>query len=162
MVSHDGAVLGIRLRRTDGFKFAVKGGREGLFIPSGVEAEAAPLLICEGPTDTAALLDLGFRNVVGRPSCTGGAKLLCDLTRRRRPSDVVIVADGDEPGRRGAGNLASILLAHAPGVRVIAPPEGIKDAREWLKAGGRREDVEKAIDAAPVRRLTVRVTIKCL
>jgi hypothetical protein len=101
---------------------------------------------------------MGFRGVAGRPSCTGGSRLLVELVRRRPPSEVVIVADGDEPGRRGADDLASVLLAYAPAVRAIAPPEGVKDARAWLRAGGTRQDVEAAIRAAPVRRLTVRAT----
>ena len=149
-----GNVVGIRLRRPDGFKFAVKGGKEGLFIPENRKAESSPLLVCEGSTDAAALLDMGFANVVGRPSCTGGIKLLVQLVQRS-PSEVIIVADGDEPGRRGADNLASVLLIYAPAVRVIVPPDGIKDARDWLRAGGKRADVERVIGAAPVRRLTV-------
>jgi hypothetical protein len=155
MVGSDGQVLGIRLRRPAGFKFAVKGGREGLFLPAGAEAGNSPLLICEGPTDAAALWDMGFGAVVGRPSCTGGVKLLCELVRRWRPAEVVVVADGDEPGCRGADNLAAVLVVYVPVVRVICPPGGIKDAREWLRAGGTRADVDKAIAAAPVRRLVV-------
>jgi DNA primase len=162
MVGTDGAVRGIRLRRPGGYKFAVKDGRDGLFLPAGAEAAGGPLLICEGPTDAAALIDMGFGAgaVAGRPSCTGGVKLLCELVRRRRPLEVVVLADGDEPGRRGAANLASVLLAYAPAVRVIAPPEGVKDAREWLRAGGTRRDAEAAIQAAPARRLSVRATVR--
>jgi phage/plasmid primase-like uncharacterized protein len=158
MLDADGHVLGIRLRRSNGFKFSVTGGKEGLFLPAGVQGKSslALLLICEGPTDAAALLDFGFTNVVGRPSCTGGIKLLLDLVREELPSEVVIVADNDEPGRRGADNLASALTAYAPAVRTITPPPGIKDARAWLQAGGTRRDVEEAIRATPVRRLTVR------
>jgi hypothetical protein len=150
-----GDVLGIRLRGPDGRKFAVKGGKEGLFIPSTAEGEPGALLICEGPTDTAALLDMGFRNVVGRPSCSGGTKLLVELVRRRVPPEVVIVSDGDKPGRRGAWNLGSVLVGYAP-VRIITPPEGLKDARDWLQAGGSRRDVEQAMGAASVRRLAIR------
>jgi hypothetical protein len=151
-----GLVLGIRLRREDGRKFAVRGGREGLFLPADGAGRDGPLFIGEGPTDTAALLDLGFPGVAGRPSCTGGIRLLVDLVQGRRPGAVVIVADADEPGRRGADNLASVLAAYAPAVRVIAPPDGTKDARAWVRAGATRQDVEQVIGAAPVRRLAVR------
>jgi 5S rRNA maturation endonuclease (ribonuclease M5) len=151
-----GRVLGIRLRRPNGSKYAVKGSKEGLFLPAGTEADSSTLLICEGPTDTAALLDLGFVSVVGRPSCTGGVKLLSELVRRRQPAEVVVVSDSDEPGRRGADNLGSVLVAYVPAVRVISPPADIKDVRAWLQVGGMRGDVEEVIDAAPVRRLTIR------
>lgn len=156
MLTPAGDVLGIRLRQSNGFKFSVAGGREGLFLPSASDGSDSRLLIAEGPTDTAALLDMGFVSVAGRPSCTGGIRLLVDLVRLRRPPEAVIVADADEPGRRGASNLAAVLLVHVPVVRVIGPPEGIKDARAWLRTGGTRKDVEQATAAAPARRLAVR------
>jgi hypothetical protein len=151
-----GRVVGIRLRREDGRKFSVRGGREGLFLPATAPARPAPLLICEGPTDTAALIDLDFANVVGRPSCTGGIRLLAELVQRREPTAVIIVTDNDEPGRRGGDNLASVLAVYATTVQVIAPPPGVKDARAWLQAGATRQDVEQVIQAGPLRRLTVR------
>jgi hypothetical protein len=151
----DGRTVGIRLRRPDGTKYAVRGGREGLFLPPAPESTGERLLICEGPTDAAALLDLGYGHVAGRPSCTGGVRLLCELARRRRPGDVVIVADADDPGRRGADALAGALVCYTPAVRVIVPPGGAKDARNYLKGGGTRAALEAAIGAAPVRRLRV-------
>jgi hypothetical protein len=155
-----GVVVGIRLRRPSGFKFAVTGSKEGLFLPAGaLDSAGGRLLVCEGPTDTAALLDLGFLAVVGRPSCTGGIKLLVEMARRR-PSEIVVVADGDEPGQRGADALASILAAYVPAVRVITPPTGIKDARAWKRAGATRQELEQLIVASAVRRLTVRTAAR--
>jgi hypothetical protein len=154
-----GKLLGIRLRREDGGKFAVKGSREGLFLPEGNSEQSETLFVCEGPTDTAALLDLGFGNVAGRPSCTGGVRLLAELVQHRKPAAVVIVADNDGPGHLGADKLASVLACYAPTVRVIAPPAGIKDARAWLRAGAQRQDVEHLPVAAPARRLTVRAIL---
>jgi len=159
MTDAAGRVLGIRLRRPDGRKLAVRGGREGLFVPAGLAAAGGRLLVCEGPTDTAALLDLGFA-AVGRPSCTGGVKLLVELVGQRQPAEVVIVADGDQPGQRGANALAVSLAAYVPGVRIITPPVGIKDARAWRQAGATAADVAVAIDAAPVRRLTISTSRK--
>ncbi len=156
MRDSSGDVLGIRLRRSDGSKFAVKSGREGLFLPEDADASESPLLICEGPTDVTALMDMGFAHAVGRPSCTGGIKLVTELCQRRHPPEVVIVSDGDEPGRRGADILASVLVAYVPTVRVIVLPDGIKDARCWLRAGGTRRDVEKHIADAAVRRLVIK------
>ena len=150
-----GLVKGIRLRLPDGRKLSVRGGHEGLFIPADLPSGES-LLICEGPTDTAALLDLGFP-AVGRPSCLGGVRLLVDLVHRHKPPEVVIVADGDSPGRRGAEALAAVLVAHVPRVRVIEPPAGIKDARGWKQHGATSADVQAVIDATPVRRLKIQV-----
>jgi hypothetical protein len=159
MRSGDGRVVGIRLRRPDGRKLSVKGGHEGLFIPHGI-TPGIRLLIAEGPTDTGALLDLGFA-AVGRPSCTGGVKHLTELVSQRRPGEVVIVADRDAPGQRGAGNLASVLVAYVPGgVRVITPPAPHKDARAWAQTGATAADIQALIEAAPVRRLAVSVVRK--
>lgn len=145
-------VVGIRRRLPSGRKCAVRGSRNGLFIPTEL-SEIGPLLICEGESDTAALLTLGF-NCVGRPSCTGGVSHIVRLVRGR---NVVLCADADEPGQRGAANLASVLRLYCPRVRIIKPPDGIKDARAWLQAGGTHRDIQAAIDAAPVMQLKTKV-----
>jgi hypothetical protein len=149
-----GAILGIRLRKEDGCKLAVRGGHDGLFLPAGWDAgpEGGRLFVTEGPTDTAALLDLGVGAVVGRPSCTGGGRLVTEVAGQRRPREVVLVADNDLPGRQGAERLAGVLIAAGQIVRVIRPPAGVKDARAWLVAGGTRAEVEQAMAAVPSRR----------
>jgi hypothetical protein len=152
-----GDVLGVRLRLPGGKKLSVKGGKEGLFIPTLPTATCplpTTLLIAEGPTDTAALLDLGF-HAIGRPSCTGGVALLVDLLQKHRPEGVVIVADADAPGQRGAETLATVLLVYSQSVRIVAPPSGVKDAREWKRSGATTADVQRMIEAAPVRKLAV-------
>jgi len=154
MVNSAGQVVGIRLRFPNGRKLAVTGGHEGLFIPDGLDY-AGPLIMAEGPTDCAALLDMEF-SVIGRPSCSGGVRHCIEVARAYWPVDVVVMADGDQPGQRGAESLASALLAVARSVRVIWPPQGLKDGRAWRQAGATRVDVERAIEAAPVRKLAVR------
>jgi len=154
MLDPRGNVVGIRLRRPNGFKFAVAGGKEGLFLPVDSRPDES-LIVAEGPTDTAALFDLGFRNVAGRPNCAGGVKLLVELVRIRHRPEVVILADGDKPGQCGAENLATVLVAYSPAVRIIQPPDGIKDAREWLRAGGTHQDVDAVIASAAIRRLVI-------
>lgn len=136
-------VIGIRRRFPDGKKFTLKGTCNGLFIPDDVLAADDDLFICEGPTDTGALLDLGF-NAIGRPSCSSGADMLKVVLRRKR-RDVVIVSDNDEPKRRpdgsiyypgqdGAKKLAEDLKGFAHSIRVIKPLKH-KDIRQWLIAG---------------------------
>jgi len=136
-----GAIVGIRLRKPAGFKYCIRGSRSALFIPTGIES--ATLCIAEGPTDCAALLDMGLA-AVGRPSCTGGISLLLKLVRRLRSRNVVIVADGDEPGRAGAKTLADELSWLTVELRIVTPPPGIKDAREWKQQGATAADVLSA------------------
>jgi hypothetical protein len=150
------AVTGFRLRFEDGKKLSVRGGREGLFIPENLRGDG-PLVICEGPTSCAALLDLGF-DAVGRPSCSGGiqtVKELLDGLRARR--DVVVFGDRDTPkplpnggtflpGQNGARRLAREILALTRSLKVVIPPYA-KDARAWVQAGASRAVVEAVIRA---------------
>ena len=73
---HDGHgdVCGIRTRLADGSKRAVTGSRAGVFLTT-VPMDV-PAVVCEGPTDAAAALALGFEPI-GRPSCAG-----CSCTMR--------------------------------------------------------------------------------
>lgn len=141
-------IIGIRLRRkADGFKWAVKGSRNGLFFPESFSLLDPPtrVLICEGPTDRAALDDMGF-DAIARPFCRGGVEHLRQLFRKLKDTRRIVVGDNDGPGRDGVKALAEVL---AP-CKVIFPPSKFKDARQWLNAGGRRSDVEGFIDNAVV------------
>lgn len=128
----NGRICGIRLRSPDGHKWAVKGSRAGLFIPHG--PMQLTLWICEGPTDTAALHQLGLC-AVGRDSCTGGKADLEAFVNRIKPRVVVIVADPDAPGQRGAADLRDHL---GRGV-IVTPPA--KDVREWVRGGATVKDL---------------------
>jgi hypothetical protein len=156
MTDARGTVIGVRLRSDDGRKYAVRGSRNGLFVPVDLPAEG-PLLVCEGPTSCAALLDLGFA-AVGRPSCSGGGWLVRDLLRRGARRDVVLFGDHDEakprpdgsvfyPGQEGADRLAADLLPAARSLKVVVPPFA-KDARDWKRDGATRDVVNAVIRAA--------------
>lgn len=157
MADSRGRILGIRLRSLSGRKFAVTGGHDGIFVPEGLDA-SGQLLIAEGPTDTAAILDLGF-DAIGRPSCRGGSALLAELVRINRPEEVVIVADGDGPGQDGAQSLVPMVLPYCRRLRVLTPPTPIKDARGWKLAGADHEAVLEAIHATQPYRVRVHCQI---
>lgn len=145
MVDAAGAVCGVRLRTEDGHKFSLTGGTEGLFVPDGLADGGGPLLVCEGPTSLAALLDLGY-DAIGRPNCTGGGDLLLGYLRARPRRDLVVVGDHDArksrpdgsgwfPGQEGAARLAQRLLPECRSVKVLVPPSH-KDVRDWKNAAG--------------------------
>ncbi len=150
-------VIGLRVRPSHGKKFALRGSKNGLFIPSGLERGLERLYIAEGESDAAALLDLGV-HAVGRAGCTQGAKLLGQLVSRLQPRQVVIVADADDAGRDGAGRLAREQCVLVRDLRVIEPPTGIKDARQWKHAGLTFEALGLAVDAASPVLVRVRST----
>lgn len=127
-------VCGIKLRPPAGRKFCVHGSHLGITWPKDL-AGAGPLLICEGESDTAAALDLGF-DVIGRPSCSGGVEIICEaLNRRLRYQHVWIFEDRDEPGIKGADALAARIKPLVRGVKVLHCPWH-KDLRQWLQHGG--------------------------
>jgi hypothetical protein len=150
-----GDVVGVRLRTDVGRKWAIRGSKEGLFIPAGLPQLPAPLAICEGPTDTAAALDLGFA-AVGRPSCKGGIALVVDIVKTLGVPSAVVFSDNDEVGVRGAEALASTLLAYVREVRAVRPPTGTKDVREWVQSGATRAKVQATIEATAPRSLRIR------
>jgi hypothetical protein len=143
MSNASGLIVGIRRRMPDGHKVAVKGSNTGIFIPIDVSSKDI-LLICEGPTDTAAALDLGY-SAIGRPNCNSGNALISQYARGR---DTVVVGDNDVAGKNGAKKLSNLLALHCPCVKVVYPPPGIKDLRQWLKAGLKREELQQGIDLA--------------
>ena len=125
-----GKIIGIRRRFPNGQKVSVKGSKTGLFVPEGLTGEGH-LLICEGATDTAAALDLGF-DAIGRPNCNSMVELTASYVSGR---DIVIIVDNDAAGWNGAKRLTAKLVLCCPQVRIVYPSQGIKDLRQWLKAG---------------------------
>lgn len=130
-----GNVVGIRLRNERG-KFAVRGSRQGVFL-AAVPAQKT-LFVCEGPTDTAAAVQLGLF-AVGRPNCNCGGLEIRVYARQKGCSRVVMVADNDRPGLLGARKVgAEIRLPHT----IYIPPT--KDLREFVQLGGTRDLIEAA------------------
>ncbi|HMF56750.1 MAG TPA: toprim domain-containing protein [Pyrinomonadaceae bacterium] len=130
-------IVGIRLRGTDGRKWAVKGSKQGLFIPS-VDIEST-MFIVEGVTDAAAALTLGLY-AIGRPSCLGCEEMIVNHIRAHKIRRAVIVADNDEPGQRGAMKLKN----HLPVFSCIWTPP-TKDLREFVNLGGNSLLIEASI-----------------
>lgn len=140
MFDGNGNICGIRTRNHAGQKRAITGSKAGVFLAT-IQAEE-DVLICEGPTDAAAALALGFEPI-GRPSCIGQEMHVVDTLKRWGKQRATICADADGPGIAGADRLAKTLRACRIKVRMVAPV-GHKDLRDWYRSGVRRNDVEIA------------------
>ena len=127
-------IVGVRLRRASGRKFAVPGSRNALFIPSGRVPNE--VWVCEGPTDCAALLSRGVY-AIGRPSNTGGLVDAKHFLEEAMPNRVIVLVDNDPPGTHARASTlegAMQLIEALPHgmAELKRPPPEFKDAREWL------------------------------
>jgi hypothetical protein len=155
-----GNLIGIRRRFPDGQKASIVSSKTGLFIPT--DLADGIMLICEGTTDTAAALDLGFA-AIGRPNCNSCVDMTVEFCKGC--SEIVIIGDNDppkedgrRPGKEGAEKLAGKLLLHGSSVKVIYPPNENKDLRQWLRAGLTREQLQQIIEKE--KELHIKISIK--
>jgi hypothetical protein len=74
----------------------------------------------------------------------------------RGRDDIVIMADNDVVGRIGADRLASVLALCCQSLRVVRPPAGVKDLRQWFNAGLTSEALRQII--AGTRPISVQVS----
>lgn len=140
MSNAENQIIGIRRRFPDGLKVSLTGSKNGVFIPTDLPTDD-PLFICEGPTDTAAALDLGF-DAIGRPNCNSKVEMTAEIVKRR---DVIIIGDNDDGGRTGVERLSDTLVLYCKDVRIVYPPEGIKDLKDWLSIGLTAEKLRDVI-----------------
>ena len=122
-------------------------------IRSGVLA-AHLQLVCEGLSDTAAALTLGF-GAVGVPTAGACVEMVVELFARRVNACPAIIGDNDDDennaGRKGAERQRDALLAAGLPCRVLFPPADFKDLREWLIGGLTTAGLQRAIEGARVR-----------
>lgn len=132
---------GIRLRTPDNRKFAVTGSKAGVFLPYGEFASGCPqrVFICEGPTDTAACLDMGLF-AIGRASCRGQEEIVLSVLEQLNPFDCVLVSDNDGPGIEGARQ----LFKKIPIPKTMLVPPG-KDMRAFVRDGGTKAVIDSML-----------------
>jgi hypothetical protein len=123
MRNYKNEIIGIQRRFPDGFKCCVNGSMNGLFVPQTSLAE--PIYITEGASDLCYLLNIG-RYGIGRINCRMIDEVV-DWLNHNKIKDVIIVADNDPPGQKGALKLANILDCF-----IWTPTKG-KDLREYLE-----------------------------
>lgn len=136
-----GLIVGVSRRFEDGSKRCATGSRRGLTYSDGWKELPGPVLIVEGASDVAAGITLGLATI-GRPSNTGGRKMLTDLLRHSKRKVIVVgerdrKADGRWPGMEGAKSIAKGLgktLGRTVSARLL--PDDAKDLRAWLRETG--------------------------
>ena len=155
-----GEFVGINRRFGNGEKKRSAGGESGLTFADDWDAGDGPLLLVEGGSDVAACLTMGL-NAVGRPSNTGGVKLLGELLANvPRTRTVIVIGERDRkrhgdlkenarkrhspecegcsacwPGWFGAVNVAKQLAEKlARPIAWALPPDDAKDSRAWWLA----------------------------
>ncbi|MGV9227599.1 AAA family ATPase [Streptomyces albogriseolus] len=129
---------------------SVKGVRRVLYRLPEVLAQAhagLPVIVVEGEKDADNLAALG---TVATCNVGGAGKWSDDYTRHLRgASEVVVIADRDEPGRKHAQAVAESVKSAGIPVRVLEPARG-KDVSDHLAAGLGYDDLVPFEQAAPV------------
>ena len=140
-----GKPIGIRLR-TATRKVSVGGSKSGLFMADGILPRET-VWLTEGPTDTAALMSIGARCVVGRSSLTSCWDDLKAVLAKWKAKRAILVVDDETTAERledaervgpaAPGRVHSKRLAQALGMpcKFLLVP-GCKDVREYVKQGG--------------------------
>lgn len=140
---HDAAyqICGIRIRDSLHRKWAVRGSQNGLFFSSHWPTGKQPIWIVEGPTDCAAMHQIGLP-CIGRPDARGCRDMLVSMMSNMGVSRCVIVADADRPdkmgrcpGPEGARDLAKDLQTRRIKSKIIRSGH-YKDALEAVMVGG--------------------------
>ena len=153
-----GEVVGTSIRKADGSKTSIPSGKRGLIGDwdslhtnrGGYCGTAAndPFLICEGASDLAAAMTLGFFGV-SVPMAGQCADWVGEAVGHDRPH-CVIVEDTGDAGERNTAALLKVLRPRCERLKVLRMPEGVKDLREWCIGGATREMVLSAIEGAGV------------
>ena len=128
-----------------------KGLRSDLY-PISARKVGAPILLVEGEADALLGCQLGFCALTGT---LGAGTWKPEWSETLRGSAVTILYDNDPAGQEGAQKAAAGLAGAGCPVRLAALPEGKgKDLTDWIVTHhGTAQDVQAALDAAPVFRL---------
>ena len=142
-------------RRKDGngnWVLNVKGVKPELYhLPDVLEAvrNGQIIYICEGEKDCDNLAELGLTATTN----SGGAeKWQSELSEALADASVIVIPDRDAPGKRHAQKVAHSLNDKAKSIKVVELPDRdghkVKDASDWLAAGGTMEELERLVSVA--------------
>ena len=128
---------GFRQRRPDGkggYIWNLNGVARVLYgLPDVLKAKS--VLVVEGEKDVATGNALGLTATCN----AGGAGKWGDYySESLRGKRIVVIADGDEPGRKHAAQVAASLAGKVESLKVLEL-RGSKDLSDWVERGGTRE-----------------------
>jgi hypothetical protein len=119
-------------------------------LPEVVEAVASGYLvfIVEGEGKVDALRALG---IAATTNPGGAGKWQPEFSERLRGADVVLLPDNDESGWKHVHEVGAALAGITSRTRILILPDlPVKgDVRNWLDAGGAREQFDALVGAAP-------------
>jgi 5S rRNA maturation endonuclease (ribonuclease M5) len=146
-----------RQRKPDGrggWVWGMSGVERVLYrLPNVLQAVAAgsPVFVVEGEKDVAALELLGM---VATCNVGGAGKWLDSYTATLAGAVVILIADKDAPGCAHVDKVARALHGKAREVYTMELPDRdghkVKDAADWVAAGGSADELSDLANAAPV------------
>lgn len=141
----DGHVVGISVRRDgdDQKRMVIGSSTRGVFTPVELDPSRA-LFMCEGATDTAALLTMGVQ-AIGRISTSDSPFIPVRFALKYGFTHVVAVADRDDhgAGQQAAEHIARCAKSSGLKTLLLVPPFGSNDVRQWLGQGACINGVRK-------------------
>jgi len=142
-------------RRPDGnggYAWNLKGVRPVLYrLPEVEDAIRAgrTIYIVEGEKDADNLAKIGL---TATTNSSGAEKWQPELSEALGGASVAIIPDKDAAGQRHADKVAASLCGKAMAVKVVELPDidghNVKDASDWLAAGGTRDELERLTSGA--------------
>ncbi len=118
-------------------------------LPELIEAVASERLvfIVEGEACADALRAIG---IAATTNSGGAGKWQIEFNAYLRGADVIVIPDNDAPGWKHISDIGASLVGIAARTRVVMLP-GLTDkgdVRDWLAAGGTREQLDVLVEAA--------------
>jgi AAA domain/Toprim-like len=136
-----------RQRRPDGcggWEWNLKGVTRILYnLPDVLSAKQ--VMIVEGEKDVESARTLGLTATC---NSSGAGKWRDEYSHCLQGKDVVIIADGDEPGRKHAQQIAASILGKASSIKLLELP-GAKDLTEWIERGGNSSQLVELFRQTP-------------
>ncbi len=150
MRNAEGEVVGIRTRqyKDSHSKHCVTDSHMGLFIPEGV-TRANVQMICEGESDTAAGVTLGFA-AIGRPGQSACQEEVVRFMRHKLSACPCVVADNSKDSENWAGMLAAALVEAGIPCRLLRVRDPYEDLRDWLTKSLTTAQLVEAIEAQEI------------